>query len=138
MGIFKLTKKALSICLACQIALAMQMSTMAQAEIITTQDTIEKYSTYADRAFLLAEVNKQDIRSEIMALGIDPAEAEARLAALSDEEIALIISRFESEPAGAAAGGGIIGALVTVFIILLVTDLLCFTKVFGFTRCQFR
>lgn len=136
MPYFKLPGRALSIFLACQITLAMQMSTVAQAEMLTTQTAIEKYSAYADRDFLLAEVRSQEVRDGIIALGIDPAEAEARLEALSDREIASIIARVESEPAGAGAGGGIIGAFVTVFIILLVTDLLCFTKVFSFTRCQ--
>lgn len=114
----------------------MQMSTIAQAEMLTTQTAIEKYSAYANRDFLLAEVRRQEIRDEIIALGIDPEEAEARLEALSDDEIASIVAQIESEPAGADATGGIVGALLTVFIILLVTDLLCFTKVFSFTRCQ--
>jgi len=34
-----------------------------------------------------------------------------------------------------SAGAGVIGALVTVFLVLLVTDLLCLTKLFNFTRC---
>lgn len=136
MTFFNFTRRALTIGLACQIALVSQVSSMAQAEMITTQTVIEKYSAYADRDFLLAEVRRKEIRDEIIALGIDPAEAEARLAALSDEEIASVISRIESEPAGAGGGGGIVGALLTVFIILLLTDLLCFTKVFRFTRCQ--
>ena len=55
--------------------------------------------------------------------------------ALSDEEIASIIAQMEEDSAGA---GAIVGALVTVFVILLVTDLLCLTKVFKFTRCGVR
>jgi hypothetical protein len=34
----------------------------------------------------------------------------------------------------APAGGGIIGAIVLVFLVLLLTDILGFTKVFPFTR----
>jgi hypothetical protein len=34
----------------------------------------------------------------------------------------------------APAGAGVVGTLFTVFLILLVTDILGFTKVFPFTR----
>ena len=131
MRIIKLTKNGLVICLAAQMALAMQWSTVAQAEMLSTEAAIAKYSAYANRDFLLGEVRKQEIRDEIIALGVDPAEAEARLAVLSDEEIASIITQMEDDSAGA----GIVGILFTVFVILLVTDFLCLTKVFKFTRC---
>ncbi len=131
MSILMLTRNGLAICLSAQMVLAMQLSTAAQAEMLSTEAAIAKYSAYANRDFLLAEVRKQEIRTEIIALGVDPAEAEARLAVLSDEEIASIITQMEDDSAGA----GIIGTLFTVFVILLVTDFLCLTKVFKFTRC---
>ncbi len=131
MSILSLTRNGFAICLAAQMVLAMQLSTAAQAEMLSTEAAIAKYSAYANRDFLLGEVTKQEIRDEIIALGVDPAEAEARLAVLSDEEIASIISQMEDDSAGA----GIVGTLFTVFVILLVTDFLCLTKVFKFTRC---
>ena len=51
-------------------------------------------------------------------------------AALSDDEVAQLAARMDSLP----AGGEIIGALVLIFIILLITDILGFTKVFPFTK----
>jgi len=110
MGIIKLTKKGLVICLAAQMALAMQLSTAAQAEMLSTEAAIAKYSAYANRDFLLAEVRKQEIRDEIIALGVDPEEAEARLAVLSNEEIASIITQMEDDSAGADPSAGIAGA----------------------------
>ncbi len=135
MSILTLTRNGFAICLAVQMVLAMQLSTAAQAEMLSTEAAIAKYSAYANRDFLLAEVRKQEIRTEIIALGVDPAEAEARLAVLSDEEIASIITQMEDDSAGADPGAGIVGILFTVFVILLVTDFLCLTKVFKFTRC---
>ncbi len=131
MSILTLTRNGFAICLAVQMVLAMQLSTAAQAEMLSTEAAIAKYSAYANRDFLLAEVRKQEIRTEIIALGVDPAEAEARLAVLSDEEIVSIITQMGDDSAGA----GIIGTLFSVFVILLVTDFLCLTKVFKFTRC---
>ena len=135
MGIIKLSKNVMVFCLAAQTALAMQWSTVAQAEMLSTEAAIAKYSAHANRDFLLGEVRKQEIRDEIIALGVDPAEAEARLAVLSDAEIASIITQMEDDSAGAGPGAAIVGTLFTVFVILLVTDFLCMTKVFKFTRC---
>lgn len=132
MRLLDITKKALAIGLAAQLALATQMSTAAQAEMLSTDAAISKYSALANRSVLLDEVRKADVREKIISLGVDPAEAEARLEALSDAEVASMVSQMDEDSAGA---GGIVGAFLTVFIILLVTDLLCLTKVFNFTRC---
>ena len=131
MGVFNLTKKSVAIVLSAQLVLATQAVTMAQAEMLGTDVAISKYSALADRAVLLDTLQKQEVQDQIVALGVDPAEAEARLAALSDAEIATILTQMEQDNAGA----DIIGTLFTVFIILLVTDLLCFTNLFSFTRC---
>ena len=69
---------------------------------------------------------------------MNPDEATARVAALSDAEIGQIADRLDSLPAGQDAATAIIGAAVTIFIILLITDLLCLTSVFNFTRCAAR
>jgi hypothetical protein len=118
------------------ITVASGMNSYAHAEMVSSSDAIDAYAAHADRNFLLGEIQRQEIRNKIQSLGVDPVEAEARLAALSDAEVSAIVSRLKDDPAGADAGSSIIGAMVTVFIILLVTDLLCFTKVFNFTRCQ--
>ncbi|WP_319005194.1 PA2779 family protein [Leisingera sp. McT4-56] len=120
---------------AVQMLLSMQMSTMAQAEMLSTGEVISRYAAHADRDFLLSELKKQEVHDELVARGVDPNEAETRLAALSNEEIASVIAQMESDTAG---GNGVVGALLTVFIILLVTDLLCLTKAFPFTRCAGR
>ena len=51
--------------------------------------------------------------------------------ALSDEEVLQLAARLDSLPAG---GDGFIGALVFVFLVLLITDIIGLTKVFPFTR----
>lgn len=131
MGVFNLTKKSVAIVLSAQLVLATQAVTMAQAEMLGTDTVISKYAALGDRTVLLDTLQKQEVRDQIVALGVDPAEAEARLAALSDAEIATILTQMEQDNAGA----DIVGTLFTVFIILLVTDLLCFTNLFSFTRC---
>ncbi len=81
-----------------------------------------------------AFLKREDVRAEMRNLGISPAEAEARVAALSDAEIDKIAGHIDELPAGQGAVGAIIGAAVLIFIILLITDLLGLTHVFGFTK----
>jgi hypothetical protein len=38
-------------------------------------------------------------------------------------------------PAGQDALGTVVGAALVVFIVLLITDIACLTRVFDFTRC---
>ena len=63
--------------------------------------------------------------------GVDANAAKARVAALTDEEAHKIAGNLDKMPAG---GDGILGILFTIFIVLLITDILGFTKVFPFTR----
>ena len=66
--------------------------------------------------------------------GIAPAEAQARVAALTDDEVRQAAGHLNELPAGGDGLGTIVTALGIVFIILLITDILGFTRVFPFTR----
>lgn len=76
---------------------------------------------------------RADVREALEQHGVDPAAAADRVAALSDAEVDVLAARIDSLPAGADFGG-IVGAAVFIFLVLLVTDLLGLTKVFSFTR----
>ena len=85
----------------------------------------------AERDRIAATLERADVRAQLEAYGVRAADVKARVAALTDEEAAQLAGRLDSLPAG---GDGIIGALLLVFIVLLITDILGFTKVFPFTR----
>jgi hypothetical protein len=84
----------------------------------------------ADRAQIFSVLEREEVRTQLQAQGVDPAQVKARVAAMSDEEVAQLAGQIESLP----AGGDVLGILLTVFIVLLITDILGFTKVFPFTR----
>lgn len=131
MRFLKLTKTGVAVALSAQLLLATQAVTMAQAEMIGTDAAISKYAAHADRSFLLNALQRDDVQAAMIEQGVDPYEAEQRLAALSDAEVATIVQQMED----GSAGADIVGTLFTVFVILLVTDILCFTRIFSFTRC---
>jgi uncharacterized protein YbjT (DUF2867 family) len=78
-------------------------------------------------------VARDDVAEAFEKLGVDPKIIELKVASLSDEEASTIASKIDTLPAGGDAGS-IIGAVVFIFIVLLITDILGLTKVFNFTR----
>lgn len=131
MGFFNLSKKGVALALSAQLVLSTQAVTLAQAEMLSTEAAINSYATLDSRAALFEALERDDVQAEMVAMGVDPDEAAARLSALTDAEVASILTQIEEDNAGA----DIIGTLFTVFVILLVTDILCLTNVFPFTRC---
>jgi hypothetical protein len=68
-------------------------------------------------------------------LGVDPAEAIARVRVMSDREIENLAGRLDESPAGGSVVGIVVGTIVFVFLVLLLTDILCVTSIFPFTKC---
>jgi hypothetical protein len=85
----------------------------------------------ADRAQIYSLLDREEVRNQLQAHGVSPADVKARVAAMTDEEAAALARQIEALPAG---GADVLGVLLTVFIVLLITDILGFTKIFPFTR----
>lgn len=75
-------------------------------------------------------LERADVQARLQAYGVSAADVQARIAALSDAEAADLAARIDNLP----AGGDIVGAIVLIFLVLLLTDILGFTKIFPFTR----
>ena len=113
-------------------AMMIQTAYAGVSGLVTTEEVARIASGHASlsgHAKLAAALARSDVRSEMERLGIDATSAEERVAALSDDEAARLAGHLESAPAG-----GIIGAILLVFFVLLVTDILGLTKVYPFTR----
>jgi hypothetical protein len=117
---------------------AFMMSTtvapVAQAALVSTDRVTATATASAERDRVTAFLARDDVRAQLVTLGIAPDEAQARVAALSDAEVSRIAGRIDELPAGQGAVGAVVGAVLVIFIVLLVTDLLGLTKVFPFTR----
>jgi hypothetical protein len=84
-----------------------------------------------DQGRMIEFLDRAEVQSQLQAYGVSAAEVKARVAALTDEEAAELSARIDTLPAG---GVNIISAILIVFLVLLLTDILGFTKVFPFTR----
>lgn len=102
-----------------------------QAVTITTEEAVQMSAPASTgREALTDLLARADVQAELARLGVDPAVAAERVAALSDAEVASLHQRMDD----VAAGGSVVGAIVFIFVLLLVTDILGLTKVFPFTR----
>jgi hypothetical protein len=90
----------------------------------------------ADREKVVNFLRQDGVREQLVSMGVDPAEVEARLAALSPAELAKLSDRIDAMPAGQSAVGVVVGALLIIFLVLLITDLLGLTDVFPFVHSQ--
>lgn len=104
----------------------------AQAGMLSTQSALSGANAAHERLARLLE--RRDVRAQLEAYGVNPADVSARAAALSDDEAAELAGRMGALPAGGDGVEAIVGALLLVFIILLITDILGYTKVFPFTK----
>ena len=120
------------------VAVAMLVVSMplprVQAALVSTEQMLAAGDGAAERARVLAFLGRADVREQIVALGVDPNEAAARVQALSDAQVREIAGQLDQLPAGQSAIGIIVGAILLVFLILLLTDLLGLTNVFPFVN----
>jgi hypothetical protein len=106
----------------------------ANAALIGTEQVAASSGLQAEgaaRAHVLDTLARADVVQALQARGVNPEQVRARVAALSDAEAAQLAQKIDSAPAGAS---DVLGVIVTIFIVLLITDILGFTKVFPFTR----
>jgi hypothetical protein len=100
------------------------------AGLVGTDKVAVSAQSQPERERIRTFLDREDVRNELQTQGVDVNTAKARVDALTDEEVQKVAGRLDKMP----AGGEIIGILFTIFVILLVTDILGFTKVFPFTR----
>ena len=121
----KLRRMIAGLLIVCMGALSAPLP--AVAGIVTTETAIAG----AERVRLASLLERDELRVQLQALGVDPADAKARVAALSDEEAARLVAEIDAAPAG---GSDVLVVALIVFLVLLFTDIMGYTKIFPFTR----
>jgi hypothetical protein len=106
----------------------------AFAGMIGTETALNATRGQEARDYLNRILAREDVRASLVAQGIDPLEAKARVESLSDAEVVSLADQIEELPAGGSALGIIVGALLIVFIVLLITDILGYTDIFPFVK----
>jgi len=96
------------------------------AGIIDTATVVESQQREADLATLSAGLNRADVQERMVAMGVDPAAVEARLASMTTGELRQMAEQMEQMP----AGGDALAVIGIVFVVLLILELVGVIDIF--------
>jgi hypothetical protein len=105
------------------------MATMIDMETLMEADQAQKARIYVNQ--IMAQ---KEVRQKLIAQGIDPREAQTRVDCLSNTEVVRLAHEIEHLPAGGHVIGVLVGAVLVVFIVLVITDILGYSDVFTFIK----
>ena len=125
----RISKLVLSIILSISLFAQASWAQMASTEAVF-QDSV----TVSSKEKVMQFTAREDVAKILGQLDVDPKMIEERVASMTDEEASKIANKIDTMPAGSSAVGSLIGAVVFIFVLLVITDILGLTKVFGFTR----
>ena len=104
------------------------------AETITTEQAISSESGACARAKIAAFFARNDTERVLVSYGVTSTEAGFRIASLSDDEALSLSQEIDRSPVAGDALSTVLTTALVIFLVLLTTDILGFTKVFPFTR----
>lgn len=87
-----------------------------QPQMIATEFVVEEMNREQAQQRVRDFLSREDVQRELVKKGVDPKEAEMRLASLSDHEMKQLAHQMDQ----AKAGGDVVGILVIVLLVLLI------------------
>jgi hypothetical protein len=100
----------------------------AWSGIVTTDQLLQQQLEVLNKSTLVAMLDRDDVRQQLVERGVDPKYAKARIAALSDAQIEELRDSIDTLP----AGSGVVGILVAVLLVLIILDIVGVTNIFSF------
>jgi hypothetical protein len=104
--------------LVCVALLNLGSPLVAEAGLIGTLQAVEAGTRDADLATVNAALSRDQVRDQFVALGVDPAQVESRVAALTDGELRVLAEQVADAP----AGGNALAVIGVVFLVLLILE----------------
>jgi hypothetical protein len=108
----------------------------AMAAMVGTESVIKADRAQNAREYLSSLLARQDVKNALLLQGIDPREAENRMASLTDEEAIRVADQLQELPAGGDFFTVLLIVVFLVFVILLITDITGYTDIFPFVKAQ--
>ncbi|MCC5854367.1 MAG: PA2779 family protein [Idiomarina sp.] len=81
------------------LAFATSYSPVTQADIVSTHEIVHEARTGFDRAQLTEQLQRQDVREQLIQFGVNPDEAVMRVAAMTDAEVRELTAGIDQLPA---------------------------------------
>ena len=103
-------------------------SSTVSAAVITTQQAMSAEMRTATESDVRATLAREDVRQAMTRMGVDPLDADNRIAALSDAELMQVQGQLDKLPAG---GEGALVVVGIVFVILIILELTGVINIFN-------
>ena len=113
---------------------SLQVGTVQAGLVSTDEVIVDTFGISEDRIQVQAFLARDDVRQQLAALGVDPGEADLRVAALSDDEISRIAGELDQLPAGEGLLTSLAILAGVILLILVITDVAGITNVFTFIK----
>lgn len=107
-------KKLMAVALSGSLVCA-GFSTGVAAAVVDTQQAVVMQAREQRIAAASATLAREDVRSAMIELGVDPQQAQLRVASLSDAELTQLEGQLQQLP----AGGTTLGLIGAAFLVLL-------------------
>lgn len=99
----------------------------ASAAVFSSEQVIANQQFNFNKQQVLSYVDSAAVQNKLIELGVSPADAKQRIANMTAEELSALNSQMNNMPAG-----GIVDVVVTVLVVVVVTDLMGLTDVYPF------
>ncbi len=136
MNVIRKALKPMSISLAVLMFLIGTPVHSVMAAMVGTETVMDSVRGREARDYLHHLMARKDLQDAIIARGIDPIEAKARIDSLSDAELVRIADQIDQLPAGGSAVEFLLITILVGFIVLVILDLTGVTDVFPFIKPQ--
>jgi hypothetical protein len=101
--------------------------------MIGTERLLKSDRNQETRDYLHYLISRQDIQEALVARGISPHEAKARIDSLTDNEIEMISDKIANLPAGGDATGFIVVVGIVLIIVIVIVEWFSEVKQFSFS-----
>lgn len=108
-------------------ALAFSFTGPAMSGVISTQQALSADIRAAKETQVRGAFAREDVRQAMQQMGVDPGDAEGRIASLSDAELIQLQGQLDRLP----AGGDALVVVGVVFVVLLILELVGVINVFN-------
>ena len=99
---------------------------VAHAELVGTMTAVEAGTRADHLAAVGAALARQEVRDQMAALGVNPADIDTRVARLTDSELRTLADRMGEMP----AGGDALAVIGIVFVVLVILELVGVIDIF--------
>lgn len=98
------------------------MKSQAHAAMITTTQAVDDLTT--ERDTINNFMARADVKEQLIKLGVDEKQVDARLASLSDKEVKKLAYEIDQATAGGDAVIGVLSLILLIILIFVLVDVL--------------